>query len=44
MESQPKEMESEEWFEGGKWGFSFPGEESNVNPRAVWTGTDVKHK
>lgn len=43
MENKPKEMKSE-GFASGKWGSLLPGEESNVNPRAVWTGTDVKHK
>jgi len=44
MESKPKEMKSEEGFEGGEWGSLLPGEESNVNPPAVWIDMDAKHK
>lgn len=44
VESKPKEVKSEEGFEGGEWGSLTPGEENDVNPRAVWIDTDVKHR
>lgn len=44
MESKPKEIKSEEGFEGGEWGSWISGEESDTKLRAVWLDTDVKHK